>query len=152
MDIETRRRCEDAAIWYGERDPMKREIIRTDKVYQSPNPLSQAIKFGDFIFTSGFLPREPVTGKVVAGGMREQTRQVLENLKHVLEAAGSSMEDVLKITVFITDKEKFEDMNEVYRIYFPSHEPARICVEANMTRADCLIEMDCIAAVRKKRR
>lgn len=129
---------------------MKHEIIHTDNVYQSPNPLSQAIKFGDFIFTSGFLPREPVTGKVVGGGMREQTKQVLENLKQVLEAAGSSMEDVLKVTVFITDKEKFEEMNEVYRIFFPSREPARICVVANMTRADCLIEMDCIAAVRKK--
>ncbi len=130
---------------------MKREIIHTDKVYSSPNPLSQAVKFGNLLFVSGFLAKEPAKGKVVAGGMREQTKQVIENLKDTLEAAGSSLGEVLKITIFITDKTKFLEMNEVYRSYFPKDPPARICVEAGMTGEGCLVEMDCIAAVQEKR-
>lgn len=132
---------------------MNREIIHTDKVYASPNPLSQAVKYGNLVFVSGFLAKEPVTGSVVLGGMREQTKQVMENLKHTLEAAGSSLEDVLKVTVYITDKRKFEEMNKVYRSYFPKKPPARICVEASgIMRDDCLVEMDCIAAIQKKKR
>jgi 2-iminobutanoate/2-iminopropanoate deaminase len=130
---------------------MKREIIHTDKVYSSPNPLSQAVKFGNLVFVSGFLAKERM-GNAVEGGMREQTKQVIENLKNTLEAAGSSLDEVLKITIFITDKTKFKEMNEVYRSYFPKDPPARICVEAGMTSDDCLVEMDCIAAIREKKK
>jgi 2-iminobutanoate/2-iminopropanoate deaminase len=126
---------------------MKREIIHTNKVYSSPNPLSQAVKYGNLVFVSGLLAKDPATEKVVAGGMREQTRQVIENLKNVLDAAGSSLDEILKISVFITDRGKFGEMNEVYRSYFAKDAPARICVEAGMTNDGYLIEMDCIAAV-----
>ncbi len=114
----------------------------------SPNPLVQAVRYGDLIFCSGQMARDLKTRKIVPGGMKEQTMHALENLKNVLEAAGSSLSKVLQVTVFITKKELFSEMNEVYQEYFPKPFPARMCVEVSGMMAEgALVEIDCIAGV-----
>lgn len=123
-----------------------KEEIFTPAAPVSPNPLSQAIRYGNLIFCSGQMARDLKTRKIIPGGMKEQTRQALENLKAVLEAAGSSFEKVLQVTVFITRKELFGEMNEVYQQFFPKPFPARMCVEVSSMMAEgALVEIDCIA-------
>jgi 2-iminobutanoate/2-iminopropanoate deaminase len=125
-----------------------KEEIFIESGYVSPNPLSQAIRYGDLIFCSGYMGRDPKTKKIVPGGMKAQTRQALENLGKVLVGAGSSFDKVLKVTVFITKKELFSEMNEVYREYFYEPFPARMCVEVSgMMLEEALVEIDCIAGV-----
>ena len=127
-----------------------RRVIRTDKAPQSSSPLSQAIVAGDLVFTSGQLGFDPKTGKMVAGGIEEQTEQVLLNLTAVLEAAGSSMADVLKTTVFISDMDDFAAMNTVYRRHFKEDPPARSTVQVARLAANARIEIEAVALVRKK--
>ena len=101
------------------------DIISTDGAPAPNVPLSQAVRYGDFIFTSGQVGNDPVTGTLVSGGIEAETRRVLDNLAAVLEAAGSSMDHVVKMTVFITDVADFDAFNRVYRTYFTKHFPAR---------------------------
>lgn len=122
------------------------ELIQTDKAPQAIGPYSQAIKLGDLVFTSGNIPLKP-DGSLVIGSVEEQTHQVMANLKAVLEAAGSSLEKVVKTTVFIKNMDEFARINEVYGTYFTSHKPARSTVEVARLPKDVAIEIEAIAAL-----
>ncbi len=127
---------------------MKREIIRTDR---APAPLpgapySQAIKANGFVFCSGQLPVDPETGKLVGGGIEEQTRQALLNLKAVLEASDSSLEKVLKTTVLLSEMEDFAKMNEIYGTFFRRDPPARTAFQAAKLPLGAKVEIDAIAS------
>jgi len=121
------------------------KAVHTDKAPAAIGPYSQAIDTGALIYTSGQIPIDPSTGQVVSGGIEKQTAQVLENLKNVLEAAGSSMNRVIKTTVFMKDLSDFSAMNEVYAKYFSEPYPARSCVEVNRLPKDVLIEIEAVA-------
>jgi 2-iminobutanoate/2-iminopropanoate deaminase len=108
-------------------------------------PYSQAIRAGDFVFLSGQIPLDPGTGQLVAGGIAEQTHQVLKNLGAVLEAAGASYAGVVKTTVYLADMGEFSAMNEIYGTYFSSPAPARATVQAARLPRDVRVEIDAIA-------
>jgi len=123
------------------------EIVRTEK---APLPLScysQAVKVGGFVFVAGQVPLNPETKKTVEGGIEAQTRRVLENVKAIVEAAGSSMENVVKVTVFLKDMGDFKRMNDVYCMYFKNNHPARTAVQAQLVMPEWLIEIDAIACL-----
>ncbi|NLY42620.1 MAG: RidA family protein [Clostridiaceae bacterium] len=120
-------------------------VIKTDKAPAAIGPYSQGIVTDFFIYTSGQIPLNPETGEVVDGGIEEQTEQVMKNLKAVLEAAGSSMDKVVKTTVFIKDINSFSKVNEVYAKYFSGPYPARSCVEVSKLPKGVLIEIEAIA-------
>ncbi|HEW92978.1 MAG TPA: RidA family protein [Thermotogaceae bacterium] len=125
---------------------MKIEYIRTDKAPKAIGPYSQGIKVGDFIFVSGQIPVDPNSGELVKGDIREKTKRVLENLKAVLESAGSSLEKVVKVTVFVKDINNFTAINEIYSEYFKEHKPARSFVEVSNLPKMVDIEIEVIAA------
>ncbi len=123
------------------------EVISTNKAPGAIGPYSQAIKCGSFVFVSGQIPIDPSTGEFVAGGIKEQTDQVLRNLSEVLSAAGSSLKQVVKTTVFVKDLNDFAAMNEVYAKYFSENKPARATVEAARLPRDARVEIEAIALV-----
>ena len=123
---------------------MKKEI-RTDKAPKAIGPYSQAIEANGLIFCSGQIPLEPATMTVVAGGVEEQTRQVLKNLAAVLEAAGSSLDQAVKCTVFLQDMADFAAMNKVYGEFFKPPAPARAAVQVARLPRDVKVEIECIA-------
>lgn len=125
---------------------MKREAIATREAPAAVGPYSQAIRVGHFVFTAGQLAFDPATGKLVEGGIEEQTRQVLRNIAAVLEAAGSSLGKVVKTTVFLKDIGDFKAMNEVYGEFFASDPPARSTVAVNLALG-ARVEIDAIAVV-----
>lgn len=108
-------------------------------------PYSQAIAAGDFIYTSGQIPLNPETGEIAVGGIEAQAKQVLDNLKSVLEAAGVSINAVVKTTVFIKDMNDFTIINNIYAHYFTEPFPARSCVEVARLPKDVLIEIEAVA-------
>ena len=108
-------------------------------------PYSQAVAFGDFVFSSGQIPIDPRTGQFVEGGIAEQTEQVLKNLSEVLRAAGVGLSDVVKTTVYLADMTDFAAMNEVYGRFFPENPPARSTVQAARLPRDARVEIDVIA-------
>ena len=112
-------------------------------------PYSQAIRAGDFVFLSGQIPLDPGTGQLVAGGIAEQTHQVLKNLGAVLEAAGASYAGVVKTTVYLADMGEFSAMNEIYGTYFSSPAPARATVQAARLPRDVRVEIDAVAYLGK---
>jgi 2-iminobutanoate/2-iminopropanoate deaminase len=120
-------------------------IVSTDRAPKAIGPYSQAVIANGFVFVSGQIPLDPATGQIVAGGIADQTAQVFENMKNVLEAAGSSLEQAVKTTVYLKDMGDFAPMNEVYGRYFPANPPARATVEAARLPRDVRIEIDCIA-------
>jgi 2-iminobutanoate/2-iminopropanoate deaminase len=122
-----------------------KEIISTAGAPKAIGPYSQAVVWNGLVFLSGQIPLDPATGQIVEGSIAEQTTRVLENLRAVLEASGSSLEKVLKTTVFIKNMSDFPQMNEVYARYFPSTPPARSTVEAARLPRDVQVEIDCIA-------
>lgn len=126
---------------------MTKEIISTNNAPAAIGPYSQATRLGSMVFTSGMLPTVPATGQIAEGGVQEQARQSLENLKAVLEAAGTRLENVLKATVFIKDMNDFPKINEVYASYFTSNQPARSCVEVARLPKDVLVEIEAIAFI-----
>jgi 2-iminobutanoate/2-iminopropanoate deaminase len=124
---------------------VERKVIKTSNAPDIGLPYSQAIKIGNLVFTCGVTARDPGTGKFMGGTIEEQTERVLLNLKAILEAAGSSLDKVVKVTVFLTDVKDFEGMNKVYRIYFPTAPPARSTVEVSKLMIDARIEIEMIA-------
>jgi len=124
-----------------------RDTIQTDQAPQAIGPYSQAIRAGGFLFASGQIPIDPQTGQFIAGGIAEQTEQVLKNLAAVLLAAGSSLDRVVKTTVFLADMDEFALMNEVYGRFFVTQPPARATVEAARLPRDARVEIEAIALV-----
>jgi 2-iminobutanoate/2-iminopropanoate deaminase len=122
-----------------------KEVISTDKGPRAIGPYSQAIKANGFIFISGQVAFDPSTGKPIEGGVAEQTARVLENLKAIVEAAGSSFERAVKVCVFLKDMNDFAAMNDVYARYFPKDPPARATVEVARLPRDFQVEIDLIA-------
>lgn len=120
-------------------------VISTEKAPQAIGPYSQAIEVNGMIYTSGMIPINPATGLLVTGSVTEQATQALSNLKALVEAAGSSMDKVVKTTVFIKDMNDFGKINEVYANYFTGNYPARSCVEVARLPKDVLIEIEAIA-------
>jgi 2-iminobutanoate/2-iminopropanoate deaminase len=121
------------------------ESIQTDRAPQAIGPYSQAIKANGFIFASGQIPLDPATMRIVEGGIQEQTGRVLENLKAVLEAAGSSLDRVVKTTVYLADMNEFAAMNEIYAKYFDATKPARATVQVARLPRDVKVEIDLVA-------
>jgi 2-iminobutanoate/2-iminopropanoate deaminase len=122
-----------------------REVIATDQAPKAIGPYSQAIRAAGFIFTSGQVAIDPATQQVVAGDVVVQTDRVLKNLSAVLKASGSSLEKVLRCTVFLKNMGDFGAMNEVYGRYFTQNPPARSTVEVARLPKDVLVEIDVIA-------
>ena len=122
-----------------------KEIIQTDHAPQAIGPYSQAVKANGLVFASGQIPIDPGTGQFVAGGIEAQTEQVLKNLAALLEASGSSLDRVIKTTVFLADMQEFAAMNEVYGRFFASEPPARATVEAARLPRDARVEIEAIA-------
>jgi 2-iminobutanoate/2-iminopropanoate deaminase len=122
-------------------------IISTERAPKAIGPYSQAVVAHGWAFLSGQIPLDPSTNQIITGDIAAQTERVLENLKSVLEAAGSSLERVVKTTVYLKDMGEFAQMNEVYGRYFGSNPPARATVEAARLPRDVSVEIDCIASV-----
>ena len=127
-----------------------KEIIKTDSAPNAIGPYSQAIRAGGFIFCSGQIALNPGTGQFVEGGIEAQTEQVLRNLMAVLEAAGSSLDRVVKTTVFLSNLNDFGAMNEVYGRFFGENCPARSTVEASRLPRDARVEIEAIALAGKE--
>ena len=121
-----------------------KEIIATEKGPKAIGPHAQAVKANGFIFTAGQVPFDPATGQLIEGDVAWQTARVLENLKAIVEAAGSSLERAVKATVYLKDMNDFAAMNEVYARYFPKEPPARSTVEAARLPRDVRVEIDLI--------
>ena len=126
---------------------MIRETVSTDKAPKAIGPYAQAIKAGEFVYTAGQIPIDPQSGNLIAGGIAEQTRQVMENLKAVLEAAGSSLDQVVKATVFLKNMADFTVLNEVYGEYLGAAKPARSTVAVAELPRGALVEIDFVALV-----
>lgn len=124
-----------------------KQAISTSRAPAAIGPYSQAITANGFAFLSGQIPLDPSTGTIIEAGIEAQTERVLENLKAVLEASGSSLNDVVKTTVYLKDMSEFAAMNAVYARYFTETPPARATVEAARLPKDVRVEIDCIAAL-----
>ncbi|MFQ5851747.1 MAG: Rid family detoxifying hydrolase [Candidatus Binatia bacterium] len=124
---------------------MERAAVRTDAAPRAIGPYEQAIKVNGFLFTAGQIALDPESGNLIEGGIAEQTRQVLENLKGVLEAAASSLEQVVKATVFLNNMADFPIMNKVYEEYLGRSKPARSTVAVSELPKGALVEIDLIA-------
>ena len=124
---------------------MSREIIRTPNAPAAIGPYSQAVRVGDTVYCSGQIPIDPATGELLSGSVEEQTERVLDNLAAVLEAAGYTLSDVVRCTVFVSDMDNFGRVNKVYGRYFETNPPARATVEVARLPKDVDVEISCIA-------
>jgi 2-iminobutanoate/2-iminopropanoate deaminase len=124
-----------------------KETITTDRGPKPIGPYSQAVKANGFLYLSGQVALDPKTSAMVGGDIREQTAQVLENVKGILEAAGSNLHHVVKTTVFLKDINEFPAMNEVYGRYFTAAPPARSTVEVARLPKDALVEIEVVATI-----
>ncbi len=122
-----------------------KQIVQTGSAPQAIGPYSQAVLAGNTLYVSGQIPIDPATGAVVAGPVEAQARQVMENVKAVVEAAGLRMEQVVKTGVFLRNMEDFAAVNAVYGTYFPQNPPARACVEVARLPKDVLVEVEAVA-------
>ena len=126
---------------------MNKVTVSTDNAPKAIGPYEQGIKVGDFVYASGQIPLDPKTGNLIAGGITEQTRQVMENLRAILEAGGSSLDRVVKATVFLKNIADFVAMNDVYAEYLGHAKPARSTVAVADLPRGALVEIDFIATV-----
>ncbi len=124
---------------------MERRMVETSRAPRAVGPYSQGVRVGDWLFLSGQIPLDPQRGELVDGGIEVQTERVLENLKGVLEAGGMGLEDVVQVTVYMTDLGEFEVMNRVYARYFPHDPPARVTVGVASLPKGARIEMALVA-------
>ncbi len=124
---------------------MPREVVATSDAPPAIGPYSQAIRAGSLVFVSGQIPLDPATGQLVEGGVEEQTRRVLLNIRAILEATGLTLKNVVRTTVFLTDLSDFPRMNEVYAEFFPESPPARTTVQAAGLPRGARVEIDAIA-------
>ena len=120
-------------------------VVNTEKAPKAIGPYSQAIIAGNFMFISGQIGVNPATGNIVPGGVAEQTKQVLNNIKAILGSENLTLKDVVKTTVFLTDMDDFQTVNAIYGEYFPQESPARGCVQVGRLPKDVAIEIEAIA-------
>ncbi len=126
---------------------MSVETIRTEKAPAAIGPYSQAIRANGFVFVSGQIPIDPLSGEIVSGGFVAQARQALENVKQVLVASGAGLEKVVAVDVFVTDINEFAAFNKVYEEFFSAHKPARAVVEVKGLPRGVLVEVKCVAVL-----
>jgi 2-iminobutanoate/2-iminopropanoate deaminase len=131
---------------------MRKEIVSTGAAPKAVGPYSQAVSCGGFLFCSGQIPLDPATGKLVEGGIREQTERALRNLEAVLRAGNSGLAAVVKTTVYLLDMGEFQAMNEVYGSFFPEDPPARVTVQVSKLPAGARVEIDAVGLVSRVRR
>jgi 2-iminobutanoate/2-iminopropanoate deaminase len=124
-----------------------KKIVKTGQAPNPVGPYNQAIIANGFVFTAGQIAIDPATNQLLPGGIQEQTRRVLNNLKAVLVAAGTDLKKVVKTTVFLKNMDDFSQMNEVYAEFFTANAPARSAVEVSRLPKDVLVEIECIAEV-----
>jgi 2-iminobutanoate/2-iminopropanoate deaminase len=125
-----------------------KEAIYTDRAPKPVGPYSQAVRVGDWVFVSGQISLDPVSGELVAGDFKEAARRVLENVKAIIEAAGGSLRDVVKVTVYLTDISRFSEFNEVYSEFFNFEpKPARVVVEVSKLPKGAPLEVEAIVYV-----
>jgi 2-iminobutanoate/2-iminopropanoate deaminase len=121
------------------------ETVQTDKAPKAIGPYSQAVKANGFVFVSGQIPIDPATGQLAQGSVAELTKQVMRNLTNIIETAGSSLDNVVKTTIYLKDMADFEEVNAAYAEFFPNHKPARATVEVARLPKDVKVEIDAIA-------
>ena len=126
---------------------MDKKIIKTHKAPQAIGPYSQAVKSGNFIFASGQIPLDPVSGNMAENDIKKQTERVMENIKDLLESENLTMANIIKTTCFLTDMGNFAAFNEVYATYFPENPPARSTVAIKALPKDALVEVEIIAVI-----
>lgn len=126
---------------------MSVETIRTEKAPAAIGPYSQAIRANGFVFVSGQIPIDPLSGEIVGGGFAAQARRSLENVKQVLVASGAGLEKVVAVDVFVTDINEFATFNNVYEEFFSTHKPARAVVEVKGLPRGALVEVKCVAVL-----
>jgi 2-iminobutanoate/2-iminopropanoate deaminase len=126
---------------------MRKQVVQTDKVPPARVPLSQAIKVGEWLFVSGQLGIDPRTGKLASGGTDAQTRQVCENMKAILEAAGSSLDQVVRVVIYMVDLGELMEMNAVFSEYFPEAPPARTTIQVAGLVGGARVEIDATATL-----
>lgn len=126
---------------------MALRFLSTDKAPSAVGPYSQGVKAENLVFTSGQLPIDPKTGELSKGDIQKETRLCLENVKSVLESGHATIEDIIKVTVFVTDMNNFSSINEVYAEFFGDHKPARSLVEVARLPKDADIEIEAIAII-----
>ncbi len=124
-----------------------KDVVKTEGAPAAIGPYSQGIKVGGLVFTAGQVGSDPATGKLVEGGVEQQTRRALENVSAVLEAAGTSLKQAVKTTVFLSDMSLFEAMNGVYKEFFGDQPPARTTVAVAGLPRNALVEVECVAAL-----
>ena len=127
---------------------MSKRIVRSEKAPEAIGPYSQAIVAGGFVYTAGQLALDPGTGQLVPGDVRIQTKRVMENLKAILEAAGTSLANVVKTTVFLRDMNDFGAMNEIYGSYFQEDPPARSTFQVAKLPRDGAVEIEVVALLK----
>ena len=126
---------------------MQKEVITTDRAALPVGPYSQAIKTGELIFVAGEKGIDPATGAIVSGGIAAETRQTLENIAAILEAAGATMDHAVRTVVYMTDISEFAEMNAVYAEYFPKNPPGRSCVQVVALPAGANVEIEVTAVL-----
>ncbi len=124
-----------------------KKAVYTKSAPEPVGPYNQAIVWNNLVFTAGQIAIDPASGKIVEGGVQEQTRQVLKNLEAVLKTAGSGLEYVIKTTVFLKNMDDFSAMNDVYATFFTDTPPARSAVEVARLPKDVLVEIECVAII-----
>jgi len=128
------------------------EFIFTENAPKPVGPYSQAVRAGNFVFISGQIPLDPKTGNIVGKDIRDQAKRALENIRAIVEAAGGSLKNIVKVNVYIKDINLFGDFNAVYEEFFGEHKPARAVVEVSGIPKGVLVEIEAIAYIPKRRR
>ena len=134
------------SIFSKELNQMSKEIISTKNAPQAIGPYSQAVKTGNLMFISGQIPLNPETGDLVSGSIEDEANQVLKNIKSICEAAGNSLEDIVKITIFLTDLDNFAIVNEVMKEHFSEPYPARATIEVSGLPLGVNVEIEAIVS------